>query len=171
MTKKRVFITGATGNMGGAAFKELLLRSDRFDVVLLARPSKKNIRELAQYKDNPAVNVIWGDLTDYDSVLKGVTGADYVLHIGGMVSPAADMYPERTLKVNVTGAQNVIKAIKATTGPGQYRSRIHRLCSPGGQPSAATSLGTLRGSHIYKCLRLVLGLQMPCRAGFCRIWP
>lgn len=117
MTRKRIFITGATGNMGGAALRELLQRSDRFDVVLLARPSRKNIKKLAKYKDNPAVNVIWGDLTDYDSVLKGVTGADYVLHIGGMVSPAADMYPERTLKVNVTGARNVVKAIKAQPEP------------------------------------------------------
>ena len=33
MTKKRVFITGATGNMGGAALKELLGRRDRFDIV------------------------------------------------------------------------------------------------------------------------------------------
>ena len=82
MSKKKVFITGATGNMGGAAFRELLRRSDRFDIVLLARHS--------------SVRIIWGDLTDYEAVLKGVTGADYVLHIGGMVSPAADMYPERT---------------------------------------------------------------------------
>ena len=93
MTKKRVFITGATGNMGGAALKELLGRRDRFDIVLLARPGKKNIKKLKYLKDEPGVDIIWGDLTDYDSVLKGVTGADYVLHIGGMVSPAADMYP------------------------------------------------------------------------------
>lgn len=117
MSKKKVFITGATGNMGGAAFRELLRRSDRFDIVLLARHSKKNIKKLGQYQDNPSVRIIWGDLTDYEAVLKGVTGADYVLHIGGMVSPAADMYPERTLKVNVQGAQNVIRAIKAQPRP------------------------------------------------------
>ena len=113
MTKKRVFITGATGNMGGAVLKELLGRRDRFDIVLLARPGKKNIKKLKYLKDEPGVDIIWGDLTDYDSVLKGVTGADYVLHIGGMVSPAADMYPERTLKVNVQGAMNVVNAVKA----------------------------------------------------------
>ena len=87
MSKKRVFITGATGNMGGAAFRELLRRSDRFDIVLLARPGKKNIKKLRQYQDNPSVRIIWGDLTDYEAVLKGVTGADYVLHIGGRAYP------------------------------------------------------------------------------------
>ena len=113
MAKKKVFITGATGNMGGAALKELLGRRDRFDIVLLARPSKKNIKKLKYLQGEPGVEIVWGDLTDYDSVLKGVTGADYVLHIGGMVSPAADMYPERTLKVNVQGARNVVNAVKA----------------------------------------------------------
>ena len=73
MTKKRVFITGATGNMGGAALKELLGRRDRFDIVLLARPGKKNIKKLKYLKDEPGVDIIWGDLTDYDSVLNGVT--------------------------------------------------------------------------------------------------
>ena len=34
-----------------------------------------------------------------------------------MVSPAADMYPEQTLRVNVTGAQNVVRAIKAQPEP------------------------------------------------------
>ena len=113
MTKKRVFITGATGNMGGAAFQELLRRSDRFDIVLLARPGKKNFKKLRKYQDNPAVKIIWGDLTDYNAVHQGVTGADYVLHIGGMVSPAADMYPERTMKVNVLGARNIVRAVQA----------------------------------------------------------
>lgn len=113
MTKKKVFITGATGNMGGAALSELLERRDRFDIAILARPSSKNRKKLKKYADIEGLEIIWGDLTDYSSVLKGVTGADYVLHIGGMVSPAADMYPEQTLKINVTGAKNIVKAVKA----------------------------------------------------------
>ena len=40
-----------------------------------------------------------------------MTGADYVLHVGGMVSPAADYYPKKTLHVNISSAQNVVKAI------------------------------------------------------------
>lgn len=113
MTKKKVFITGATGNMGGAALSELLERRDRFDIAILARPSSKNRKKLKKYANIKGLEIIWGDLTDYSSVLKGVTGADYVLHIGGMVSPAADMYPEQTLKINVTGAKNIVKAVKA----------------------------------------------------------
>ncbi len=111
--KKTVFLSGATGNMGWAGFQELYARKDHFDIRLLARPSEKNRKKLAGYADDPAVTVIWGDLCNYENVLEAVTGADYVLHVGGMVSPAADYFPEKTLKVNVLGAENVVKAVLA----------------------------------------------------------
>lgn len=111
--KKTVFLTGGTGNMGWAGFQELYSRKDRFDIRLLARDSAKNHRMLDRYASDPSVTVIWGDLTRYEDVLEGVRGADYVLHVGGMVSPAADYYPDKTLKVNVTAAENVAKAVMA----------------------------------------------------------
>ena len=111
--KKTVFLTGATGNMGWAGFQELYKKKDRFDIRLLARDSKKNRKKLAPYMGDPSVTVVWGDLGRYEDVLQGVNGADYVLHVGGMVSPAADYYPEKTLKVNVTAAENVVKAVLA----------------------------------------------------------
>ena len=111
--KKTVFITGATGNMGWAGFQELYARRERFDIRILARDSKKNRKMLKPYLDDPSVTVVWGDLMRYEDVLAGVTGSDYVLHVGGMVSPAADYYPEKTLKVNVGSAENVVKAVLA----------------------------------------------------------
>ena len=111
--KKTVFLTGGTGNMGWAGFQELYSRRERFNIRLLARDSRKNRRMLGRYAADPSVEVIWGDLMCYEDVLRGVTGADYVLHVGGMVSPAADYYPEKTLKVNVGSAENVVKAVLA----------------------------------------------------------
>jgi nucleoside-diphosphate-sugar epimerase len=111
--KKTVFLTGGTGNMGWAGFQELYQRKERFNIRLLARDSKKNRRMLDKYANDPAVTVIWGDLTRYEDVLEGVKGSDYVLHVGGMVSPAADYYPEKTLKVNVESAEYVVRAVLA----------------------------------------------------------
>ncbi len=111
--KKTVFLTGGTGNMGWAGFQELYKRKERFDIRLLARDSRKNRKMLDKYTSDPAVTVVWGDLTRYEDVLRGVEGADYVLHVGGMVSPAADYFPEKTLKVNVASAENVVKAVLA----------------------------------------------------------
>ena len=78
---KTVFLTGATGNMGWAGFNELYARKDRFHIKVLARPSSKNRKLLAPYADDPAVTVVWGDLTRYEDVLAGVSGSDYVLII------------------------------------------------------------------------------------------
>lgn len=115
--KKTVFLTGATGNMGWAGFMELYQRRDRFNIRLLARDSKKNRKKLKPFLNDPSVSVVWGDLMRYEDVLEGVAGADYVLHVGGMVSPAADYYPDKTQKVNVGAAGNVVKAVLAQKNP------------------------------------------------------
>ena len=114
MQKTVVFLTGATGTMGFAGMMEILKYPENYELRILARPSKKNKELLAplleQYK---ALHVIWGDLTNYEDVLKGVSGADIVLHVGGMVSPQADYRPKATLRTNITAANNVTKAVLA----------------------------------------------------------
>lgn len=118
--KKNVFLTGATGTMGWAGLQELLQYPERYIVTVLARKSPKNEKKLAPIKDK--IRIVWGDLMKYEDVLAGVTGADVVLHVGGMVSPQADYYPEKTLKVNVTAAENVVKAILAQPNADQIKA-------------------------------------------------
>lgn len=116
--KKTIFLTGATGTMGQEGLRQLLERSEKFKVVVLALPSKKNKALMKLYSN---LKIVWGDLTNYENVLEGVSGADYVLHVGGMVSPKADYYPERTTKVNIGAIQNILKAIKAQPNPDQIK--------------------------------------------------
>ncbi|MBR6161868.1 MAG: NAD-dependent epimerase/dehydratase family protein, partial [Bacteroidales bacterium] len=106
---KRIFLTGATGTMGWAGLQELLKYPDQYEVTVLARPSRKNRRKLKPLANR--IRVVWGDLLNYEDVLQGVTGADYVLHVGGMVSPKADYFPKETLYTNVMAAQNVVKSV------------------------------------------------------------
>ena len=113
MMKKTVALTGASGNMGYRGFLELYGRKDRFRIALLLRDSAKNRKKFAAYLSDPDVRIVWGDLTRYEDVLALITGADFVLHVGGMVSPAADYYPVKTLKTNITAAENIVRAVKA----------------------------------------------------------
>ncbi len=106
-----IFLTGATGTMGWAGMQEILRYPDNYKLRILARPSKKNKALLRPYLDH--VDVIWGDLTRYDDVLKGVASSDIVLHVGGMVSPAADYKPTATRKTNIAAAINIRDAILA----------------------------------------------------------
>ena len=117
MQKKTVFITGTTGSMGSAGLKILLSRKDRFDVVTLVRPSKKNKKIMRQYAADSALRVIWGDLTNYDDVLKCVSGADIVLHPAAMIAPEADHDPVLARKINVGSIENIVRAIKSQPDP------------------------------------------------------
>lgn len=113
-------LTGSTGVMGRAAMLELMRHRGEqgYEVTVLARPSKKNRKSLASLQQK-GVRVVWGDLTDKDSVAEAVNGQDVVLHVGGLVSPAADVMPRRTLDVNVSGARNVVDAAMAEQNKGR----------------------------------------------------
>lgn len=108
--KKVVFLTGATGTMGFATLVKLMENQDELHVRVLARDSKKNRDLLAPYLDK--VELLWGDLKDDDILKQGVTGADYVLHIGALVSPMADDFPEETMRINYGSTLCMLKAIK-----------------------------------------------------------
>jgi nucleoside-diphosphate-sugar epimerase len=116
MARKRVFLTGTTGTMGGSALRHLLERG-KHHIVTLVRPSEKNRKAMEAYAGNPALEIVWGDLTHYDDVLRCVTGADIVLHPAAFIAPAADHDPESAWKINVGSAENIVQAIKAQPDP------------------------------------------------------
>ncbi|MCH5317972.1 MAG: NAD(P)-dependent oxidoreductase [Eubacterium sp.] len=113
MARKTVFVTGGTGVMGWSAVCEMLKHPNKINIKLLVRENDKHKDRIIPLLAKPNVRVIWGDLLDYESVLEGVTGADYVLHIGGMVSPSADAKPYLTQKTNIGSAENICKAVLA----------------------------------------------------------
>ncbi|MBR6940025.1 MAG: NAD(P)-dependent oxidoreductase [Clostridia bacterium] len=115
--KKTVFLTGASGNMGHHSFLEFIKHKDQYNITVLLRDSEKNRKLFDQYLNDPSVRIVWGDLKKYEDVAKCVEGADYVLHVGGMVSPSADYYPTRTLNTNTTAARNIVEAVKAQPNP------------------------------------------------------
>lgn len=119
--KKTVFLTGATGAMGTATLRHLMALNERPHIKVLARNSRKNHKLLDTLVTQGRVEVVWGDLTCYEDVKRGVEGADYVFHVGGMVSPAADAFPERTMKVNTESCLNIVRAIKAEPNPDVVR--------------------------------------------------
>ena len=112
MAKKKVLLTGASGSMGGEAFKELQRRKDKYDIVLLLRPSKVNQKNFSKYEGQEGITIVWGDLSKPEDALKAVTGVDNVLHPAAFISPAADHNPKQAKKSNYEGMLNMIAAIK-----------------------------------------------------------
>lgn len=128
----KVLLTGASGSMGGEAFKELLRRRDQIDTVILLRPSKANIRSFRKHVpqdkrrvgekgvvESEALRIVWGDLTHYPDVQLAVEGVDFVLHPAAFIAPAADHNPAFAEKINVGGTKNIIRAIEEQPGCGE----------------------------------------------------
>ena len=139
--KKTIFLTGASGNMGGETLRQLLNRSDRFRVKALVLPNDAKAPAIKRYRGHRNLEIVWGDLTRYEDVLRGVSGADQVLHIGGLVSPYADRFPERTMSVNVGGARNIVEAIKAQPDPDRVRLVYIGTVAQTGDPPAPVHWG------------------------------
>lgn len=112
MQKQRVFLTGATGAMGYLGLTELLKDLDIQDVVTLVRPSEKNKKLLAPFQNTEGLTIHWGDLTNDSDVLACVRDADLVLHVGAIVSPAADYNPKETMRINYGSTLHILNAIK-----------------------------------------------------------
>jgi len=122
MTKRTVFLTGASGNMGQEGLRQLLERQDRFDIVALVPQTEKDRRIMVPFQGQPGLRIVWGDLRRYEDVLACVAGADIVLHVGGLVSPAADRVPALTTEVNIGSVRNIIDSIKAQ--PEQKQAKL-----------------------------------------------
>ncbi|KHO24940.1 NAD-dependent epimerase/dehydratase family protein [Mycolicibacterium setense] len=115
--RTRVFLTGATGYWGRFTLDEFRSRADRFDVVALVLPTPADTAAIRRYEDMPNLEVRFGDLTDYTDVESCVAGADFVVHLGGIVSPVGDDDPELAHRVNVGSMRNIVRAVQAQPNP------------------------------------------------------
>lgn len=121
-SRKTVFLTGATGNMGREAVKRIAARNDRLRLRILVRPQEARHPVVRAVRRKGLAEIVWGDLTDPRAVREGVEGADIVLHLGGLVSPVADhLPPEVVTAVNVGGTRNIVEAIRLVGHPDHVR--------------------------------------------------
>lgn len=127
MEKQVVFLPGASGSMGFEAFKNLWKKRDRYNIVLLQRPSKKNKKLFKTYErkcgiksiagkgivEEGGLKIVWGDATNYEDILEACKGIDWCLCCMALISPAADRNPEMAKAVNSTAIEYIVKAIEA----------------------------------------------------------
>jgi dihydroflavonol-4-reductase len=135
----RIFVTGASGFIGGALTTRLIERGD--EVVGLARSDAAATKVAAH-----GAQVARGDLLDEESIAAGMAGCDLVFHVAGENSHCpAD--PGGLLRVNVGGAEAVIRAAaKAGIARVVYTSSAASLGEPHG--TVGTEESTHRGSYL-----------------------
>jgi len=101
----KFFVTGASGFVGTAIVKILLLRSDVSEVRVLARKAE-SVRHLHDKK----CKIIVGDLGDLRSLAEGVDGVQVVIHSAALVSDWGTWSAFHA--ANVDGTRNMLQAVK-----------------------------------------------------------
>jgi dihydroflavonol-4-reductase len=103
----KTFITGATGFIGLNVVKRLV--QSKHEISCLARkqgPATEQLKLLG-------ANLIIGDVTDKESILRGMKGSDWVIHLAGLYSfwePNNQVFED----VNITGTRNVFECALET---------------------------------------------------------
>ena len=124
----RVFVTGATGFIGGHVARQLRERGD--DVLALVRsPGKAGaLRDLG-------VELVAGDLSDEAAIRKGLEGADACIHGGAIYKVGIPKKEREQLwEANVRGTERVLDAaIEAGTKRIVYVSTINVFGNTDGQ--------------------------------------
>ena len=109
---KKVLITGATGFIG-SHLSELYVENG-FHVVAFDRYNPNNHwgwLENSEYKDS--LEIILGDIRDYDSVSKAMVGCTAVFHLAALIGiPYSYVSPLAYIRTNVEGTYNVLEAAK-----------------------------------------------------------
>lgn len=135
----RVFVTGASGFIGGALTTRLLERGDH--VVALARSDAAAEKVAAR-----GAEVARGDLLDEDSIAAGMVGCEVGYHVAG-VNSHCPRDPDMLLRVNVGGAEAAVRAAaRAGIGRMVYTSSAASLGEPEG--TVGTEDCTHRGSYL-----------------------
>ena len=98
-----IFVTGATGYLGGSLVRRL---AQEEEVVILARDPERAAPEF------PGVRVCRGDVLDLDSLRRALAGCDRIFHCAAHVR-VWDREPGRFEAVNVQGLRNILAAARA----------------------------------------------------------
>ena len=109
---KKVLITGATGFVG-SHLTELCVEKG-FEVVAFDRYSPNyNLGWLEKSKYKNDIDFAFGDIRDYDSVLKTTKGCKIVFHLAALGGiPYSYLSPQAYLKTNVEGTYNILESSK-----------------------------------------------------------
>ncbi len=98
----KTLVTGSTGCVGSAFVERLLARG--YEVRALARKTS----DLSHLKTNGA-EIVFGDITDLQTLAPAVKGIDIVFHCAAKVTPGWGTWEEYE-KTTVEGTKNVLRA-------------------------------------------------------------
>ena len=105
----KILITGGGGFQGSHLAEHFINKGH--SVSILTTHSEFSSDNLADILDK--INVIWGSITDRETIDKSVRGQDVVFHLAGHVNVDESLQdPGIFLQVNVLGTFNILEAVR-----------------------------------------------------------
>ncbi len=106
MNPAKVFVTGATGFIGTKLVNELVRRGHTVSALTRATSNRQNL-------DHERIKLVQGDITNKESLIRGMEGCSQVYHLAAY---AKNWAPERDVffQQNFNGMRNVFEAAKQT---------------------------------------------------------
>ena len=120
----KALITGSNGFIGSFIVEKLLEK--KFDVTCLIRKTS-NLKWIAKLP----VRFVYGDVTNYQSIINVVKNMDYIFHCGGIVRAHKQ---NDFFQVNYLGTKNLLEASR------QYNTDLKRFIYVSSQAAAGPSL-------------------------------
>ena len=105
----KVLVTGAGGFIGSHLCESLIKKN--FKVRALVRYNSTNSQGWIENLTHKNLEVVTGDITDFDSVNNAVSGCDYVFNLAASISvPYSFKNPQTFIDTNILGALNVFRS-------------------------------------------------------------
>lgn len=104
---KTVFITGGAGFLGSTLAGRLV---EHNRIVIYDNLSRNSLKDRS-FADHPSLEVIEGDVLDFEHVCQAMQGADIVVHCAAIAGiDTVIKSPVTTMRVNMVGSANVLQA-------------------------------------------------------------
>ncbi|GET45058.1 NAD-dependent epimerase/dehydratase family protein [Capnocytophaga felis] len=109
MQIKNILLTGASGTVGYEVLKQLIEKK-YYKVKVFDIKTPQTEKKFARLPQN--FEIIYGDISNTQDVVKATQNVDAVIHLAAIIPPLADDNPKLAERVNVKGTENLIKALE-----------------------------------------------------------
>jgi dTDP-glucose 4,6-dehydratase len=108
----KILITGAGGFIGSHLTEQLVVKG--YEVKALVHyNSKNNWGWLESSGIKNEIEIVTGDIRDYDSVYSSMKGCNTIFHLAALIGiPYSYISPKAYIETNITGTYNVLEAAK-----------------------------------------------------------
>lgn len=172
---KKVLITGAGGFIG-SHLTELLVEQGYIVKAFVHYNSSNYSGWLEESKYKNEIEIISGDIRDYDSVYNAMNNCDTVFHLAALIGiPYSYVSPLAYIKTNIEGTYNILQSAKElsvenvlitstseTYGTAQYVPIDEKHPFQGQSPYSATKIGADRiAESFYRSFDLPVTIVRP----------